>query len=174
VAVDLGTIPDWIAAFGTIGAFTIAIGIYWREVRDRHRSQAVLISAWWSRVDPQGKDIGSFGDAQPGADVGFRLWIRNSSQEAVYDCYLLAEAQPKEAGESGNGAIQLGRFASYIDGQIVVAAGIVPPLDTLQYFIDGKQISSLGAMTIVFRDAAGRSWRRAHGMLERNEPQARS
>jgi hypothetical protein len=168
MALDLGSVPEWVGALGTIGAFAIAIGIYWREVQEGRRSQAALISAWWSRVDPQGKDIGSFGDAQPREDVGFRLWIKNSSQEAVYDCFLLAEAQPKE-----DEPVDLGRFASFVDGQIVVAAGIVPPGEALQYFVDGTQIRSLGAVTIVFRDAAGRSWRRAGGMLERDDSPAR-
>jgi hypothetical protein len=172
MAYDLGSVPEWLGALGTIGAFAIAIGIYWREVQEGRKSQAILISAWWSRVDPQGKDIGTFGDAQPREDVGFRLWIKNSSQEAVYGCYLIAEAQPSQEGDDGNASVDLGRFASFSDGQIVVAAGIVPPAEALRYFIDGTQIRSLGAVTIVFRDAAGRAWRRSGGVLERDDSPA--
>jgi hypothetical protein len=171
MAIDLGSLPEWVGALGTIGAFAIAIGIYWREVQEQRRAQAVLISAWWSRVDPQGKDIGSFGDVQLREDVGYRLWIKNSSQEAVYHCFLLAEAQPREEG-AGEAAIDLGRFASFVDGQIVVAAGVVPPAEALQYFVDGTQIRSLGGVTIVFQDSAGRSWRRAGGVLERDDSRA--
>lgn len=170
---DFGSIPDWVEALGTIGAFAIAIGIYMREVKDRQRSQAALISAWWSRVDPGGQDIGSIGNMQPNEEVGFRLWVKNSSQEAVYDCFLLTEATLEAA--SADGEIKwFGRFAYFLNGQIIVSAGIIPPGESLQYFVDGEHLDSLGAMTVIFRDAAGRSWRREHGRLEVNsEAQAR-
>jgi hypothetical protein len=173
MAYDLGSVPEWIGAIGTVGAFAIAIGIYWREVQEGRKSQAILISAWWSRVDPQGKDIGTFGDAQPREDVGFRLWIKNSSQEAVYDCFLLAEAQPHAARDGDVGPLDLGRFASFADGHILVGAGVVPPGEALQYFVDGTQIRSLGGTTVLFRDAAGRSWRRSGGVLERDDSPAK-
>jgi hypothetical protein len=164
---DLGSLPDWLQGLGTVGAFAIAIVIYLREVKDRQRSQAALISGWWSRVDPGGQDIGSIGNMQPTEEVGFRLWVKNSSQEAVYDCFLLTEATLEEA--SADGEIKwFGRFAYFLNGQIIVSAGIIPPGESLQYFLDGEHLDSLGAMTIIFRDAAGRSWRREHGRLEIN------
>jgi hypothetical protein len=168
---DFGSVPDWIGAFGTIGAFGIAVGIYWQEVKDRHRAQATLISAWWSRVDPEGRNIGSISDSQPDEDVGFRLWVKNGSQEAIYECFLIAEAVPTQA-PSGDAPVQIGRFANFLDEHIIVSAGIVPPGEAVQYFVDGDQIASLGAMTVLFRDAAGRSWRRQHGTLEQRKEKA--
>lgn len=50
--VEWGTVPDWVAAFGTLAAFAVALRLLFKELEarreyeaDRRRDQARLVAA---------------------------------------------------------------------------------------------------------------------------------
>lgn len=43
---DWGSVPAWVAAFGSAGAFGIALYLFWQSLNDRKLAQARLVSAW--------------------------------------------------------------------------------------------------------------------------------
>jgi hypothetical protein len=79
--VDLGALPDWIAAIGTVLAFWVALVVFIVALRDRRRQQAAQVAAWLER----GEDDTS-------------LHIINSSDVPVYN----VRADAKLLGQSRN------------------------------------------------------------------------
>ncbi len=47
--VDLGALPDWIAAIGTVLAFWVALVVFIVALKDRRRQQAAQVAAWLER-----------------------------------------------------------------------------------------------------------------------------
>jgi hypothetical protein len=79
--VDLGALPDWIVAIGTVLAFWVALAVFIVAVRDRRRQQAAQVAAWLER----GEDETS-------------LHIVNSSDVPIYN----VRADAKLLGQSRN------------------------------------------------------------------------
>jgi hypothetical protein len=46
LAVKLGTVPDWLAAIGTIATLSVALAVLIRELREQRTRQAGLVAAW--------------------------------------------------------------------------------------------------------------------------------
>jgi hypothetical protein len=65
--VDLGAVPDWIAAIGTTLAFFVAFAVLLLDLRERHRRQASQVTAWFERETSTAK-----------------LHVANSSDVPVY------------------------------------------------------------------------------------------
>lgn len=83
-----GTLPDWVSAVGTLGAFAVALMLLARELAERtrrreqdERHQAQLVSAWVIDPPPRGGSVRNVDILHPD-DV----WIgwRNGSQEPVH------------------------------------------------------------------------------------------
>jgi hypothetical protein len=79
--VDLGALPDWIAAIGTVLAFWVALVVFIVALKDRRRQQAAQVAAWLER----GEDETS-------------LHIINSSDVPIYN----VRADVKLLGQSRN------------------------------------------------------------------------
>jgi len=50
--------------------------------------------------------------------------------------------------------------------QLIVVVGTLPPKERLPYGLDRSLVSSVGTLTITFRDASGTEWQRIAGKLE--------
>jgi hypothetical protein len=84
--VEWGTVPDWVAAVGTVLAFAAALGLLMKELaahrgyeEDRRRAQARLVNTW-----PVMKWRESDGEAE-----GWFV-VENASDEPVYQVKLTA------------------------------------------------------------------------------------
>jgi hypothetical protein len=49
--VDLGAVPDWIAAIGTTLAFFVAFIVLLLDLKERHRRQASQVASWLERSE---------------------------------------------------------------------------------------------------------------------------
>ena len=56
---EFGTVPDWLAAVGTLLAFVVALRLLFKELaahreqeEDRRRNQASLVTAWMIDLTP--------------------------------------------------------------------------------------------------------------------------
>jgi hypothetical protein len=175
---------DWIAIVSAVAStFTAAIAIalsyisYRRtqdinrqEIRDRRRSQARLITAWWTRVEENSRGAASR-DAESTTwpeETGYRIWLGNSSDEAAYGCAITADAELTDEGVAELGSKgYTGRPYMIIDKrQVIINAGTLPPRERLSFRLDRSIISSIGKLTIEFRDANGVEWRRVAGVLD--------
>ena len=159
----LGTIPDWLAAVGTLGAFAVALWLLFKELaarreqeEDRRREQARLVTAWMmskplSRTEERSAIV-----------------IRNGSDEPVFDgwCVLVASTS---------------RFASerkpVFDWEL--RWRVLPPHETLEDELDLPQLLTPpwdARIRLSFTDAAGRRWTRYPDgrLVEPNRPRRRS
>jgi hypothetical protein len=77
---DWGSVPDWLAAVGTLAAFFVALRLLAKELaarreqeEDRRRNQARLVVAWATF-----KEVSE-------TEVRYSVVMRNGSDEPVYD-----------------------------------------------------------------------------------------
>jgi hypothetical protein len=160
LAVDWGSIPDWIAGIGTAAAFFIALLLFRRQLNEfrdaeesRRRAQATHISAWCKEEE------------QPDGSSSRWLRLRNGSEEPVYQCAaLFASANNATWTAQDHGEWQAAissSTASYgARGTMVLAPG-----ETARWMVeDGELRSARGAIVpvfLIFRDAQGTSWSRS-------------
>jgi len=150
-----GTVPDWVAAVGTAGAFIAGGVLIAKELSAQHkqdedarRAQASLVSAWATLQTSSFTVPG--GPTSKG--TGAKVVIRNGSEQPIYNC-----------------------GASLPSGQAFVP-GLVPPETTVSDVLPYKPppgtipLRSVGgeiAITVTFRDSNGRMWKRGpEGILE--------
>jgi len=160
---ELGTVPDWLAAVGTLLAFVVALRLLFKELaahreqeEDRRRNQASLVTAWMmskplSRTEERSA-----------------IMIRNGSDEPVFDgwCVLVASTS---------------RFASerepVFDWEF--RWRVLPPHETLEDELDLPQLLTPpwdARIRLSFTDAAGRRWTRYPDgqLVQRDRPRHRS
>ena len=87
--VEWGTIPDWLAAFGTLAAFAVALRLLAKELavrreaeEDRRSEQARLVSTWDTFPEPDPRDS---------SQSRFFVVVRNASEEPVYSVTVVME-----------------------------------------------------------------------------------
>jgi hypothetical protein len=171
---------DWIAISSTITAVIAVILSYFsyrrtqdirrQEIHDSRRSQARLITAWWTRVDEHNQDALA-GEAESTVwpeETGYRVWANNSSDDAVYECSVYADVQLTEKGMAElKGKGFTGKpYIIIFKEQLIIGVGTLPPKERLPFGLDRSLIRSVGKLTIEFRDANGVDWRRTAGTLE--------
>lgn len=155
--IDWGSVPEWLAAIGTVGAVIVALVIAFRDSRQRARAersaQADNITAWQSVVGR-----GTFNERA-------HINLSNSSSLPIYDIALSYGAPYGEGARFQTGASKQIFLLRLPPGKCQVRElPKVPKLDKPQY--------ELG-ISISFRDSYGRFWRRdASGVLTetRNHP----
>ena len=139
-----GTLPDWLAAFGTVGAFVAGLRLLRKEldtrreaVEDRRRAQARLVSAW---VSPARVRTGLEPEE---VDFGHTLTARNGSDEPVHNVMvkLYRMRQPQE---------NAGAF--YFD--------VLPPQSTEERSFVRDPGGLPWLLVSWFTDAQGYSWER--------------
>jgi hypothetical protein len=100
----LGTIPDWIAALGTVFAFLVALRLLFKELEarreyeeDRRRAQASRVVCWLE----QAPTISSFTPSMAGPTVThvvgshLEVVLHNGSEEPVFDCQVHMTSTPR-------------------------------------------------------------------------------
>ncbi|MEJ2862549.1 hypothetical protein [Actinomycetospora flava] len=73
---DLGNLPAWVAAIGTVGTLTAAVLVIDRERQDRRRAQAEKVGCWVSLSEP----------------AGFELKISNTSDLPVHEAGVVLKS----------------------------------------------------------------------------------
>jgi hypothetical protein len=104
--VELGTVPDWVAAGGTVFAFFVALRLLDKELEvrreqqeDRRSEQARLVSQWIPEPEREGHT----------PNFVFAVIVRNGGEEPIYNVTITMappdsayaadpEAGPTEAG----------------------------------------------------------------------------
>jgi len=139
--VDLGDLPEWVAAVGTVGALVGSLVLIGRQLsewrraaEDRRRRQAERVTAWVWEVRPS---------ATPHPLVVLR--VANSNTSAVY-----ATTVKIDVGVSGT-------FWRWL--------GSMGPMETreLEIPLPGVPRSNLLEPDLAFTDGAGRRWLRKSG-----------
>jgi hypothetical protein len=148
----LGTIPDWLEAFGTLLAFAVALRLLFKELearreyeQDRRSEQARHVAIWTQSVPA------------PGPSTTYFLVMRNNSEEPVSAITYVME-HPDEPGR-----------VIREDSWDLLPPGRHPgPATTEEY--------PPGPITLSFTDAAGRRWKRYPDgrLVEPDRPRRRS
>ena len=135
---EWGTVPDWLAAVGTLAAFAVALRLLAKELtarreqeEDNRREQARRVSIW-AQTAREPPDPSRW---------QYRLVLRNASEEPVFAVTFIME-HADEAGRQVRG--------EFWD---VLPPGQHPELyQTVDY--------PPGPITLTFTDAQGRVWTR--------------
>jgi hypothetical protein len=142
--VEVGTVADWIAAVGTVGALIVALSLLWREQRDRRTAQARLVSTWVSEV--------AVADS---SEHPLSVIVQNRSNEPVY-AVTIFQFDPVIHHDVGQ------------PGELIFHVEVLPP-DTRLPATDSvpTRMGHLPTLTLYFTDSAGHRWKRHLGRLAR-------
>jgi hypothetical protein len=152
-----------------------------QELSDRHRSQARLVTAWWTRVRKDNDQDLSAGDlvASDGIlEAGYRIWVSNSSDDAIYDCEVIAwfTPTPEAATRLAQGSPIWTQYVDFwqrflapgigvLGPALIVRTGTVPPKQKFPFRLDPSLVEAVGILNVIFRDANGVEWTRSAGKL---------
>lgn len=161
-SIELGSLADWIAALGTVGALIASLVVLRYEINVRRadsrerieeerRSQARRISCWPLEVKAR-RDVDEMGRSLQGmgGNSSVRVALRNASAEPAYDVVVhVRHTYEKSAGAMGSFPF------------------LLPPDTTREVWVDGVDLpggglAGLPYVELVFRDVKGRRWLRAH------------
>jgi hypothetical protein len=159
--INLGSLPDWFAAAGTVGAFWVTYLLLRKEQKarreleeDRRQAQARLVSAW--ATTPEERRDPTTGDLR---------WVtsvvsRNGSDEPVYDVNVaMADPNGPHAADPLGGGPEM----------LFIWTHVLPPQYTTTEALWAYKGPS-GPIGIEFRDASGRHWKRyPNGRLNKLE-----
>lgn len=175
--------PAWIGAGATVAAVGAAIvaGFYaarafglehQREVRwedQQSSAQAALVAAWPGGFSIDPGELDPYGDTSgPSRLTHLRLHLRNSSSAPVTRVWIdstLVVDQPNEPVRMHFGSEQVARVLPPAAEPESIWLQADDPVD-LTGFVGGFEADYWGEVTISFRDAGGRDWKRlAEGQL---------
>lgn len=158
----LGTIPDWLAAFGTLAAFGVALTLLAKELaerreylEDRRRDQAGRVAAWPEL------------EIQSGQPSRYVIVLRNGSEEPVYDVKVTLVAKDSPfASDPESVRNEDGSFKEA--GPISLSEEILPPGEPVRYPIpSGLLPHAYTSPGLSFTDSRDRRWKRyPKGRLE--------
>jgi hypothetical protein len=165
------------AAWGSVVTSAIALIFGYLSLRrtfhDKRTKQAELITAWWTRVDKaSGEDLdpkNAVGIEWP-EEAGFRVWVINNSDDAVYDCAIFCSIEPTselvKLTDTNPSKAVANPFVIMMQNSIIVNVGTLPPKKELAFRLDPSLITDLRSrLKIEFTDARGTHWRRISGRL---------
>lgn len=94
---DFGTVPDWVGTLGTLAAFSWAVFLYYRSLKDKEMEQARLISV--IPLEPQIVSVGgtftmSVDEGGMGSDADYE-YVPDPNQPDVYTGLHRATSQLK-------------------------------------------------------------------------------
>lgn len=143
-----GSVPDWLAAVGTVGALFVALALLCREMKDRRHAAEM--------ADRKPAD-GVFAWVEPRTDAGgWQTFVLNRSDQPVYDAVVY--------------------FTPLTDPPLPTVEsvwGTVPPGDPRpgdRFGDHPTDLFGIPTVEIEFTDGRGRHWRRdADGQLRRLE-----
>ena len=138
VAVAWGTVPDWLAAVGTVGALGVALVLLAKELRARREASE-------DRVREHARYVAAWLDEPPSSSPALLL-LHNGGQEPAYECIV-------KWTQGG-----------YDEPQQLAAFAVLPPGETLGAPVTTPAFMSLlPPLTIFFTDARGIRWQRDPG-----------
>jgi hypothetical protein len=172
---DWGTVPDWLAAVGTLAAFAVAFRLLAKELtarreyeEDRRRQQASRVASWVGVVEDPDLALSPWA-----SETGTRrvaAVLHNGSEEPVYDCRVHLEIDPAAEGSFSkvvDGAFQKGERRLTLDDRTLPPGRIHVPLSL------GRADIPHVSTWMTFTDASGRRWtRHPKGQLEGSPPEA--
>lgn len=157
---DWGSVPDWLAAVGTLAAFAVALRLLAKELAarreyegDRRRAQARLISTWDTFPEPDPHDSSVY---------WFYVVVKNASEEPVYRVSVVMEEPGSIFAETTGSPNARMEFFTVAPGES----------DRLGFRMPEHRS---GRLTLSFTDAAGRRWERYPDgrLVELNRPPRR-
>jgi hypothetical protein len=129
----LGTIPEWIAALGTVAAFFVALGLFAKELAARREQQE-------DQRRDQARRVTALAQRWPGGAERHTLIMRNNSDEPASAITVVME-HPDKPGV-------ITRQESW---------DLLPPGESPE---KSAFFAPVGPITLSFTDAAGRRWKR--------------
>ncbi len=158
------------AALTSLAALIISYKVYRRDQEIQRTAQARLITGWWTRVRKgSGEDLhlGNITGPDWPQEAGYRVWVSNSSNDAVYDCSVFASIKPSsillEQLSTQNFVAR--PYMILFKNELIIPVGTVPPMQKMPHFIDPALVSSIDKLRIEFTDSNGVNWRRIAGKL---------
>lgn len=150
--IQWGTLPEWVAALGTVGAFSVALLLLGRQMaalraseEDRRKRQAFNVGAWWEPI--KNGHI-------------YRFHVRNANPTPIYSCLVILRAVYKPVGAA----------------IMSISVPVVAPNDTA---IEDRPAAEIhpddvrgASVELGFTDSDGRHWRRHRDgtLAELSEP----
>lgn len=162
----LGTIPDWIAALGTVLAFFVALRLLFKELaarreyeEDRRRAQAGRVVCWLEVAPATMSFTPSATSPTVTQVIGHQLKVvlYNGSEEPVFDCRVHVDLDPAASRTFQDGSRRLTLTERMLpSGHSRRSLGL--PGADLPY----------ANVWMVFTDGNNRRWQRSHtGRLSR-------
>jgi hypothetical protein len=162
--VEYGTLPDWLAGAGTVGALAVALVLLAHDLRarreveeDRRWAQAGRVVCWLESVEtvpPEPLPAGVM------ARVGARhleVILHNGSEEPVFDCQVRVDLDPAAP-------------RTFMDGsrRFPLTERMLPPGQTRRPLDHPGADLPHASVWMVFTDTSNRRWQRGHsGRLSR-------
>lgn len=145
----------WASAIGTSAAFAIALAVFLRDRAFRRRDQARRVNAWVISRQPS---------ADGGKDGALHVIanLRNSSEEPVYDLYMLVEGPGIDRAPADRQRKWANEIAPGHDEKTSMNAPVPKRRVSLRVL---KAVPFELRIELVFRDARGYAWRRRGGRL---------
>ena len=131
-----GSVPDWGAAVGTVGALWVSYRLLRRESVERLQGDARRVAAWLG--------VKHVGASQRVVEIR----VLNSGETPVYDCY-----------------VTVGRIANTPEESARISVGTVPPNVSISKQRTEDQFVGLPEtwwVNVDFKDSSGRTWLRDH------------
>jgi hypothetical protein len=171
----------WLAAFGAILAFIVALGVFGLQIKDRRRQQATEVCAWVDNVITAHTQGARFGPTPPRQlaidEMRVSIHVANQSKEPVWDCAV--DVLPDKGAvldEALGGPEVLGVLPPGYDTTFTKdCRSTIPSWHTVE--VAPSQFPSL---RIEFTDASGRWWVRSgrgalinQGLVDRMKPRTK-
>lgn len=142
-----GTLPDWLAAAGTIGAFVAGLRLLGKELEtrrealeDRRLAQARMVAAWATEPYLEGES----------GEKKFALKAYNGSDEPIYEVAVVLKPHPRVLENDPDPGWRM---------TACLSVGVLGPRHDEVRYLSTKRVSP-GPVEISFTDAAGRRWTR--------------
>jgi hypothetical protein len=172
---DWGTVPDWLAAFGTLAAFFVALRLLAKELaarreqeEDRRTEQARLVAAWmtskWASE----------------TEVRHSIVMRNGSDEPIFDGLCVPVPNTSRYASDPLTLLEPGRpEGTNMMFDYVLTFQILPPHEMRESDLPLPELWTSPwnvAIGLSFTDAAGRRWKRYPDgrLVEPDRPRRRS
>jgi len=163
LSVEYGTVPDWLAGTGTVGALAVALVLLSQDLRarreveeDRRRAQASRVVCWLESVKTVVDPLPP-GTRVPLGARHLEVILHNGSEEPVFDCRLHVDLDP-----AAPRTFRAGRR------QLTLTERMLPPGQTRRPLsLPGADLPHANAW-MVFTDTSNQRWQRGHtGRLSR-------
>jgi hypothetical protein len=154
--IRLGTLADWIAAVGTVGAFAVTSALLIREIRihraqkeEQDKVQARQVAAWLDLRAAPGDAV----ENPPGLVT--EMVFKNGSEEPIYGVRVTVVARDSPFASDPDAATWPSA------GTVRGTMGLLPPGQIIRHLAPGvpTNLESL-ALGLSFSDVQGRRWKR--------------